>query len=194
MGQPVCQLDSPYNGFEQNILQIDPKTWGSPKSKLADVVLSNHPDQDGKPRFDMDDASRRRILAWMDLNVPDYGSSETTHPDSTGSRRIYPAELDKTLAAVATRRCAECHREGKVPRPFWTRITHPHLNRFLTAPLAKTAGGTEACGRAIFAGIDDPDYRAILKTFEPVLAELETHPRTDMPGAKPSLAVNRSCK
>lgn len=196
-----AQWDSPYvswipsyNGFEQNILQIEPKSWGSPKSKLAEIVLANHPDAEGKPRVQLDDASRRRILAWIDLNVPYYGSSETTHPENPGSRRLYPADLDKTLASVAARRCAACHKDGRVPRPFWTRITHPELNRFLQAPLAKAAGGTEACGRAVFASTDDPDYRAILRTFDQVLAEVQSHPRMDMPGAQPSLVVNRSCK
>ncbi len=183
-----------YNGFEQNILKIDPESWGSPKSKLADVVLANHPDAEGQPRFDMDDASRRRILAWIDLNVPYYGSSETTLPDNPGSRRLYPGDLDKVLADVAARRCAECHEKGRTPRPFWIRITNPQLNSFLRAPLAKSAGGSEACGRAVFASTDDTDYQAILKTFAPVLAQLREHPRMDMPGARPSLAVNRSCK
>ena len=35
---------------ENNILEITPKKWGSPASKLADVVLSDHPDANGKPR------------------------------------------------------------------------------------------------------------------------------------------------
>lgn len=196
-----AQWDNPYvnwipsyNGFETNILYVDPKTWGSPKSKLASLVIANHPDHAGKPRYQMDEASRRRILAWIDLNVPYYGSSETTHPDNAGSRRIYPAELDKTLAEVAARRCAQCHKEGKIPRPFWTRITNPHLNGFLLAPLAKSAGGTGVCGQAVFASATDPDYLAILKTFEPVLAALQQTPRIDMPGGAACLTVNRSCK
>jgi hypothetical protein len=196
-----AQWDNPYvnwipsyNGFETNILSVNPKSWGSPRSKLADLVLANHPDRDGKPRYQMDEASRRRLLAWIDLNVPYYGSSETTHPDNPGSRRIYPAALDKTLADVAARRCAQCHQEGKIPRPFWTRITHPHLNSFLQAPLAKAAGGTGACGQAVFSSATDPDYAAILQTFQPVLAGLRELPRTDMPGAISCSTVNRSCK
>ena len=196
-----AQWDSPYvswipsyNGFEANILQVAPKTWGSPKSKLSDLLLANHPDKSGQPLIHMDDHGRRRILAWIDLNVPYYGSSETTHPENLGSRRIYPPDLDKALASVAAKRCAECHKEAKIPRQFWTRITHPNLNSFLLAPLAKAAGGTEACGQAVFTGTEDPDYQAILKTFDPALLALQQTPRTDMPGAQPCLTVNRSCK
>ena len=34
-----------FNGMEANILEIRPKHWGSPASKLADIVLSGHPDE-----------------------------------------------------------------------------------------------------------------------------------------------------
>lgn len=196
-----AQWDNPYtswiptyNGFEANILQVAPKTWGSPRSKLADVLLDGHPDKQAQPRLAMTDAERRRILAWIDLNVPYYGTSETTHPDSQGSRRIYPPDLDKTLARIANRRCATCHKDGKFPRQFWTRLENPQWNSFLLAPLPKEAGGNGACGTAVFATTGDPDYQAILKTFEPALSQLREAPRMDMPGAKACLTVNRSCK
>jgi hypothetical protein len=52
----------------------------------------------------------------------------------------------------------------------------------LLAPLAKSAGGTQQCGRAVFASTDDPDYQRILTTFEPLQKLLNTRPRADMPG------------
>jgi hypothetical protein len=192
-GSPYVSWIPTYNGHEGNILQIAPKTWGSPASRLADVILSGHPDRDGKPRLQLDDAARRRVFAWIDLNVPYYGTSETSHPDREGCRRIYPADLDRVLEDVGRRRCGECHANGAVPRAVWTRITQPQWNTFLTAPLAKAAGGSEACGRAVFASPDDPDYRAILRTFEPAATELKARPRTDMPGAVADTSVNRSC-
>ena len=62
------------------------------------------------------------------------------------------------------------------------------------APLAKSEGGSGACGKAIFENRKDPDYRQILETFQPAQMELVEHPRTDMPGTTVSLTVNRSCK
>ena len=183
-----------YNGQEWNILQVAPKTWGSPQSKLADLVLSGHPDAAGNPQVKLNDAERRRILAWIDLNVPYYGSSETAHPNAPGCRQMYPKDLDLVLADVGKRRCAECHRDGAFPRREWTRITNPQLNAFLLAPLARTAGGTERCGKGVFADTSDPDYQAILATFTPVLELLAKTPRMDMPGAQPSCEVNRSCQ
>ncbi|MHB8902003.1 MAG: HzsA-related protein [Thermoguttaceae bacterium] len=183
-----------YNGQEWNILEIAPKSWGSHQSPLAEVLLSGHLDEDGKPRIELDDAERRRILSWIDLNVPYYGSSETAYPEAVGCRKIYPADLDAVLAEVAARRCAGCHEGGKIPRGEWTRITEPELNQFLLAPLAQSAGGRQRCGTAVFADTGDPDYRKILATFEPTTKMLQERPRMDMPGGKPAPDVCRVCQ
>jgi mono/diheme cytochrome c family protein len=183
-----------YNGQEANILVVTPKAWGSPASKLSRILLSGHPGADGKPRIDITDDERRRIFAWIDLNVPYYGTSETAYPERRGCRQILPDDLGKVLADVGKRRCAECHADGKFPRKVWTRITNPQYNDFLLAPLAPSAGGNGRCGRAVFASADDPDYQAILKTFDPVLSMLKERPRMDMPGAVPACDVNRSTK
>ncbi|MBI5388014.1 MAG: discoidin domain-containing protein [Verrucomicrobia bacterium] len=194
-----AEWDSPYvnwiptyNGMEQNILEVTPKAWGSPRSKLADVLLSGHPETNGAPRLKMEAREIRRVLAWIDLNVPYYGTSETAYPEKRGCRQLLPDDLDKTLADVGQRRCAGCHDGGKFPRQFWTRIVNPHRNNFLLAPLAKEAGGSGACGKPVFQDATDPDYQAILKTFEPITAMLRVRPRLDMPGGKPA-DVDRSC-
>lgn len=194
-----AEWDSPYvnwiptyNGMERNILEITPKAWGSPRSRLADLLLSGHPDTNGVARVNLPTWALRRVHTWIDLNVPYYGTSETSHPEAVGCRRVYPAELDAALADVARRRCAECHEGGRIPRAFWTRLENPRLNNFLLAPLAKEAGGSGACGTAVFASTADADYAALLRTFDPVLADLRVRPRTDMPGAQ-SAEVDRSC-
>ena len=181
-----------YNGMEQNILEVTPKAWGSPRSKLADILLTGHRDANRTPRIHLEPCEIRRVLAWIDLNVPYYGTSETAYPDRKGCRQILPADLDRTLADVAQRRCSGCHADGKFPRPVWTRITHPEMNNFLLAPLARAAGGSEACGKPTFQSTADPDYQAILKTFAPVTSMLRERPRMDMPGANPA-GVDRSC-
>jgi hypothetical protein len=183
------------NGNEANILVIRPGAWGSPASAVADLVLAGHPDADGKPRVTVPDVDRRRLFAWIDLNVPYYGTSLFAHGDRTGCRSLRPDDLEKTLQGVAARRCAGCHDGAKkVPRKAWVRVTHPELNPFLAAPLAKSAGGTGRCGQAVFATTDDPDYQAILKTFEPIAKLIQETPRDDMPGSKPSPACDRSCQ
>lgn len=169
-----------YNGTEENILEIKPRAWGSPASKLAELVRTGHADKDGKPRVKLSAAERRRIYAWIDCNVPYYPTSASYDLSIPGCRQIYPPELDKVLADVGQRRCADCHEEGKVPRTFYTRIENARNNSFLLAPLTKSAGGTGQCGQAVFTSTDDPDYQAILRTFEPALQALEARPRLDI--------------
>ncbi len=193
-GSPYISRIPTYNGHEQNILEVTPMAWGSPQSMLAKVVLSGHPDDEGKPRIQLDDKSRRRILAWIDLNVPYYGTSETAYPQNVGCRRIYPENLDKVLAEVAKRRCSQCHKNGKVPRRVWTRVTEPQLNDFLLAPLARSAGGSERCETAVFADTSDGDYQAILATFGPTTEMLKHTPRMDMPAGRPAPDVCRDCQ
>jgi len=182
---PYTKWIPTYNGAEDNILHVAPKTWGSPTSKLADILRSGHPDTDGKPRLKMDTAARRRVFAWIDLNVPYYGTSASNHYGLKGCRQIVPVQLEKVLSEVAKTRCASCHTKG-IPRKFYIRITNPHLNDFLVSPLAKSAGGSEECGKAIFQTRDDPDYQKILATFTPVAELLKKTARMDMPGSQPS--------
>ncbi|MHC5055909.1 MAG: HzsA-related protein [Planctomycetota bacterium] len=179
---PYVRWISSINGSEQNILMIEPRTWGAYASKLADMILAGHPDAEGKKRYEMDEASVRRMMAWMDLNVPYYKDSKTNHPNTPGSRMLRPRDLDKVLEDVRKRRCAECHK--KVPRKFYTRITNVEENNFLLAPLAEAAGGTGACEGEVFKSKDDPDYVAILKTFEPITKLMAERPRIDFPGAE----------
>ncbi len=179
---PYVKWISSINGAGENILMIEPRTWGAYPSKLTEVILGGHPDKDGKKRIAVDEKSRRRILAWMDLNVPYYKDSKTNHPNTPGSRMMRPPRLEEVLADVGKRRCAECH--TKIPRKFYTRITNIEENQFLSAPLAKSAGGTEACGTATFKSKDDPDYVAIVKTFEPIAKLMKERPRIDFPGSE----------
>jgi len=193
-GSPYVSWIPTYNGEEQNILKVAPRTWGSPVSKLSGIVASGHPDALGKPRFAMDPKSRRRLYAWMDLNVPYYDTSETAYPENEGCRRIYSPEVDRALSAVIEKRCRVCHTNGEIHRKAWTRITAPECNNFLLAPLAKRFGGMEKCGKPIFENTDDPDYQAILATLKPLAEQVRKVPRMDMHGAKPSTDVCRECK
>ena len=169
------------NGAGHNVLEIEPRRWGSPASKLAEIIRSGHPDENGKPRVDVADADRRRVYSWLDLNVPYYGTSSSNHKRRLGSRRMYPDQLDATLHQIASRRCVECHEQG-VPRKFYTRMQKPENNNFMLAPLAKAAGGTERCGKPIFESKDDADYQKLLETFRPIQELLKDRPRADMAG------------
>jgi len=195
---PYTKWIPTYNGREANILLIEPNHWGSPASKLAEIVLTGHPGNKApRPRFKLTDAERRRVFAWIDLNVPYYGTSLSNHYDRRGCRQMIPPQFDKVFSEVAARRCAGCHKGSKgkasVPRKPWLRIANPQLNAFMLAPLARSAGGTERCGRAVFASTDDADYQAILKTFEPIHELLRQTPRMDMTAEPPAHPNPQSC-
>ena len=138
-----------YNGCESNILQVEPKSWGSPVSKLAEIVVSGHPNAQGRKRISLTAGDRLRVLMWIDLNVPFYGTSQSRQPGLRGCRRILPEGLAETLKEVAARRKIE------LPTTFYVRLDHPEKNPFLAVPLAKGA----------FASKDDPDYKKILSCF-----------------------------
>ncbi len=184
---PYTSWISTYNGSEANILEITPRAWGSPASRLADLVLEGHPDEEGNARVNLSDAEKRRIFAWIDLNVPYYGTSDSNHRDRRGCRRMWPDDFDRVFQEVAARRCAECHTPDAkgvptVPRKWYLRVEQPEKNPFMLAPLAKDAGGTGACGRPVFASTDDADYQALLAVFRPIRELLDRHPRLDMHG------------
>ena len=88
-----------------------------------------------------------------------------------------PENLDPVLNEITGRRCASCH---TTPKLDYVRITNVEHNSFLLAPLAKSAGGTEACGQPVFTSKDDPDYQTLLHTFESLQPLLESCPRADM--------------
>ncbi len=193
---PCTKWISTYNGSESNIPEITPGYWGSPASRLADVVLEGHPDRTGAKRVELSDTEKRRIFAWIDLNVPYYGSSDSNHRDRRGCRRMWPDDFDTVFASVVERRCASCHDPGGAAattpvRKWYLRIREPEKNTFLRAPLASVAGGMEKCGVAIFQTRDDPDYLALLNTFRPINELLEKIPRLDM--VKPSEDDTGSC-
>ncbi len=189
-GRYVNWIDT-RNGREANILQITPNTWGSPKSQLAEIILSGHPDKNGKPRVALTGDERTRVLTWIDLNVPYYGTYDMADERRPGGRRLYPKGLDKALQDVHKRRCASCHK-GVAGKGKWLRVTKPEQNAFLVAPLAKAAGGRGACKGEVFASTGDPDYRMLLRAFEPIAESIKDHPRMDMDGAVPDDRVNRS--
>ena len=134
----------------------------------------------------VDDLGQRRIFTWIDLNVPYYGTSESNHYELTGCRQMVPSNLESVLADVARRRCASCHGDpAGIPRDPYVRITNIRHNSFLMAPLAEVAGGSQRCSKPVFASQDDPDYRAIVETFQSIDTLLQQGPRMDMVDSTP---------
>ncbi|MDX1284971.1 MAG: hypothetical protein R3182_08170, partial [Draconibacterium sp.] len=175
-----------YNGQEANILEIKPGTWGAKASLLAKIIESGHKDNDGKTRIELTDSEKLKIYMWLDLNVPYYGGSNSNYQSNRGCRQQIPYQFEEVFHDVAIRRCVSCHMQEKnkfvfsYPNQFALRIDNPEYNPFLKAPLAKSSGGTEKCGKAIFKNQNDEDYQNLIKTFENLARMLEETPRLDM--------------
>ena len=137
-------------------MDIQPKSWSSPVSKLADVLVSGHPATNGTKRVKLTPDEQLRILMWIDLNVPFYGTSQSLQTYLPGCRRVLPPKLEETLKEIAARRGFE------LPETFYVRLDHPEKNPFLSIPLSKGQ----------FASKDDADYKQILACFANVQEEL----------------------
>jgi hypothetical protein len=177
-----------YNGQEKNILEIAPGRWGAKASLLAKIVDTGHPDKKGKNRIKLSSTEKARVYAWLDLNCPYYGTSDSNYLDIRGCRQQLPENFRGMMKEVASRRCVSCHENSdkdnnwvlKQKDNFYIRIDNPRWNNFLMAPLAKNAGGTQKCGKAVFEDTDDADYRKIMTAFEKLQQKLDQRPRFDM--------------
>ncbi|MBM3888463.1 MAG: hypothetical protein FJ388_04980, partial [Verrucomicrobia bacterium] len=70
-------------------------------------------------------------------------------------------------------------------RDLFYNLTRPEKSLILLAPLAKSAGGLERCGQAVFADANDSDYRKVLTAIQDASNKLDQIKRFDMPGFRP---------
>jgi hypothetical protein len=66
------------------------------------------------------------------------------------------------------------------------RLSRPEASLLVRAPLAKEAGGLGICEPAVFTGIDDSDYLAMLRSIRKAGRELAAAKRFDMSGFRPN--------
>lgn len=148
--------------------------WGSHRSRLVDVLRAGHED------VELDGESFARIVTWIDLNAPYYGSYYSVYRDHVYGR----APLDDAQLA----RLAEL-----TGLPYKVPAEHVNLNHTSLA-------GTELDGSQVnftrpelspclarFADQHDPRCGEALAIIRAGQARLATQPREDMlgPGAVP---------
>ena len=150
-----------------------PRNFGSSQALLL-KVLEN---ETHRSQVKLSPQDRIDLSAWIDLNAP-------YHDRSFSKRRnpsVVPA-MTPDITAIFKQRCVSCHAEKDLARPDWINIATPERSRFLTAPLAKTAGGDERCGKAVFANTDDPEYVKLLTWTRTQAILTWTKPRRDVMG------------
>jgi hypothetical protein len=161
-----------------------PLESGSCASRLVKLIEQKHAD------VDVDDLSRRRIYAWIDANVPYYGTWDMTRPYTFGGRDTwYDVGGKKPLPWFEA--FQQAYREAGIPGDpaklghTDLNLSHPEHSRVLLDHLAQSAGGRAEDGKALFAAREDPRYQALLKAIERGKQTLVAKPRMDMLGAVP---------
>lgn len=174
-----------------------PLETGSHASRLLDYIDTNHCGRI------IPLEARERIYAWIDANVPYYGTYAHQRPRSPGNRDLFSDVASGgdlpwfagPFLQTFDKRCASCH--GKFPGPnehdriwtgtlAWINLTHPEWSPALTAHLPKEAGGrglsTEKGKQTppLFKDKTDPDYTTMLKAIEEGHRLMLAHPREDM--------------
>ena len=150
---------------------LKPMSSGSYVSGLTKLIEARH------AQVNVDDTSRQALYAWIDANVPYYGTYDNTRPGTAGSRDIWTGPWFNEL-----KRLLEAGKRMGSDESF-INLTHPEWSRVLVDHLPKNAGGR---GMApAFSGLADPDYQAVLAAIRQGQKALNDKPRIDMPGATP---------
>jgi hypothetical protein len=158
-----------------------PKYYGSHASRLIEVLRTTHRD-----RVKLPPEGFRRLVEWIDCNAPYYGTYLFTRKNTVGGEELLTPGIRAALNGVFERKCASCHQKD-VARIERISFAHPEQSPALLAPLARAAGGTERCGRAVFPSRDDPDAQALIGALARLQEEMKTNPRMDMRPERPPL-------
>ena len=180
---------------------------GSWVSKLTKLLESDH----GEQKVKVDDASRRCIYAWIDSNVPYYGTWEMSRPHTIGGRDAYARTLPgkgpvfssqgggrllseylpwvkryNDLAARSDGRIVKINVGGSnlFSDGGGINLTHPERSPLILGLLTKSDGGRANEKNAYFSSRKDPRYVELLAILEEAKAGLSALPRIDMPGGK----------
>ncbi len=175
------------DGRNQPYSNRAPRTIGSSASRLMKLIDGSHHGATLSAR------ERTMVRLWIETSA--------TYPGTYAALGcgMYPVRLPQR----ALERCIGCHasapgqRRKKESRkaPLFggvgvvssmCNLTRPKYSLLLRAPLVVEAGGLGLCSEDVFAGTNDPAYRALLAAIEASAAELEKSRRFDMPGFRPN--------
>jgi hypothetical protein len=146
-----------------------PKDYFAHGGTLAPLLLKAHEGVD----LSRDPPARQRIIDWLDLNAPLYGTYSWNKDEW---RRPNP-EGEQALRAHIRQRFGE----ELAGQPFaaLVNVALPEESRILKAPLALAAGGWGQLERGGWKSADDPAYR---KMCELVQAAIQPSPYQDIAG------------
>jgi hypothetical protein len=153
-----------------------PLAYGSHKSKLISA-LSNDVHRE---EVNLAEEDRLRLVMWIDANAPYHDTFVNKRPESVAYDLAADDNLRQELLGIHDRRCAACHTSGEVTRPDWIDLAQPDRSRFLTAPLARSAGGQQKCSQVTYADQQDPDYTSARNFVRVAVINAWERPRRDL--------------
>ena len=154
-----------------------PLAFGSHRSRLIEALDGGRCGMRGS----LSEEERLRLVTWIDANAPYHDGFINKRIDPQPYDLAQDAALAGKLKAAHAGRCAACHAVEQVSRLDWIDVRRPERSLFLTAPLAKSAGGSGKCGpAAVYATAADPDYAAVRKLVEDAVKRARAQPRRDV--------------
>jgi hypothetical protein len=152
------------------IAQYGGETWYSrPKDYFAHGGALAQLLRQGHEGVKLDPDSLQRIIEWLDLNAPLYGTyswnkDEWRRPDAEGERRL--------RAHVRQRFGDEL---AEQPFAALVNVALPDESRILKAPLALAAGGWGQIERGGWTSAGDPDYETLRRLVHAAIQPLPHH-------------------
>jgi len=142
-----------------------PKDYFAHGGRLAKLLLEGHESVD----VDLDPESRQRIIDWLDLNAPFYGTYSWNKDEW---RR--PAPEGESMLREHIRRRFGDELAGQ-PFAALVNVALPAESRILKGPLAREAGGWGQIEDGGWKSTEDPDYRKTRRLVETAIQPLPYH-------------------
>ena len=153
-----------------------PLAYGSLKSKLVTCLT----DATHRTAVTLGEEERLRLVMWIDANAPYHDRFVNKRSPNPVYDLAADRALRQRLQALHQRRCTPCHAAEQVSRLDWIDLQAPAGSLFLSAPLARSAGGLGRCSRPVYADTSDPDYRTALDWVEAAVQRAWREPRRDL--------------
>jgi mono/diheme cytochrome c family protein len=153
-----------------------PLAFGSHRSKLVQVLREGACGR----RAQLSPDEWLRLVTWIDLNGPYHDRFINKRAERPPYDLAADTGLAASLQAVHARRCQQCHSSADVSRLSWIDLQQPGQSLFLIAPLARSSGGSEKCGRPVYRDPSDPDYQVVLKLVREGVRKAWDAPRRDL--------------
>jgi len=158
-----------------------PLAYGAIKSKLLTCLG----DKDHREKVRLPKEDRLRLAMWIDANAPYHDRFANKRAPTPAYNFAGDAELKRKLGQIHGQRCGACHKTAEITRLDWIDLRDAKESLFLTAPLAREAGGRARCGQTVYPAAADPDYRAARRLVEDAVKKAWQNPRRDLVTLRP---------